>query len=86
MVHLDLCGPMKTKNFSGGLYFVTFINDHSKRLWVYALKTKDQALGVFKQFQALVKRETRKKLKCIHIDNGDKYCVPFDEYCMQQGI
>jgi len=43
-------------------------------------------LGVFKQFQVSVERETGKKLKCICIDNSDEYCGPFDEYCRQQGI
>jgi len=65
LVHSDLCGLMKTKTFGGGFYFVTFIYDHSRKLWVYVLKTKDQVLGVFKQFQASVERETGKKLKCV---------------------
>ena len=29
-------------------YFVTFIDDHSRKLWVYFLKTKDQVLTMFK--------------------------------------
>lgn len=86
LVHSDLCGPMKTKTLWGALYFVTFIDDCLKKLWVYILKTKDQVLGVFKQFQASVERETGKKLKCIRTDNGCKYCGPFDEYCKHQGI
>jgi len=86
LVHSDLCGPMRTKTFGGGLYFVTLIDDYSRKLWVYVLKTKDQVLGVFKQFQASVERDTGKKLKCVHIDNGGEYCGPFDEYCRQQGI
>ena len=87
MVHSDLYGLMRTKTFGGGLYFVTFINDHSRKLWVYVLKTKDQVLGVFKQFQASVEKETGKKLKCIRTDNGGEYCGPLDEYCRQyQGI
>jgi len=86
LMHSDLCGSMRTKNFGGGLYFVTFIDDHSRKLWVYVLKTKDQVLGVFKQFQASVERETGKKLKCVRTDNGGEYCGPFDEYCRQQGI
>ena len=80
LVHSDLCGPMKTKTLGGALYFVTFIDDCSRKLWVYVLKTKDQVLGVFKQFQASVERETGKKLKCIRTDNGGEYCGPFDEY------
>ena len=77
---------MKTKTLGGALYFVTFIDDCSRKLWVYVLKTKDQVLGVFKQFQASVERETGKKLKCIRTDNGGEYCGPFDEYCKHQGI
>ena len=50
---------------------------------MYVLMTKDQVLGVFKEFQASVERETGKKLKCIY---GDEYCGPFDEYCKHQGI
>ena len=53
---------------------------------VYVLKTKDQVLGVFKQFQTSVERETGKKVKCIRTDNGGEYCGPFDEYCKHQSI
>jgi len=44
LVHYDVCGPLKVKSFTGALYFVTFIDDCSRKLWVYALKTKDQVL------------------------------------------
>ncbi|RDX88079.1 hypothetical protein CR513_30373, partial [Mucuna pruriens] len=84
--HPDVCGPLKIKSFSGTLYFVTFIDDCSRKLWVYVLKTKDQVLEKFKQFQALVERQSGKKVKCIRSDNGGEYCGPFDVYCRQQGI
>lgn len=86
LVYSDVCGPMKTKTLGGAFYFVTFIDDHSRKLWAYTLKTKDQVLDVFKQFQASVERQTGKKLKCIRTDNGGEYSGPFDEYCRQQGI
>ena len=41
LVHSDLCGLMKTKTLGGALYFVTFIDDCSRKLWVYVLKTND---------------------------------------------
>ena len=65
LVYYDVCCPMKTKTLGGSLYFVTFINDHSRKIWVYTLKTKDQVLDVFKQFHALVERQSSEKLKCI---------------------
>ena len=86
MVHSDVCGPLRVKSFSGALYFVTFIDDHSRKLWVRALKSKDQVLDAFKEFQAAVERETGKKLKCIRTDNGGEYRGPFDAHCKEQGI
>ena len=86
LVYYDVCGPMKTKTLSGSLYFVTFIDDHSRKIWVYTLKTKDQVLEVFKQIHALVERQSGEKLKRIRTNNGDEYSGPFDEYCRQYGI
>ena len=77
LVHSDVCGPFKVKSFSGALYFVTFIDDCSRKLWVYALKTKDQVLKKFKEFHVLAERQSGKKLKCIRIDNGGEYYGPF---------
>ena len=58
LVHSDLCGSMKTKTLGGALYFVIFIDDCSRKFWVYVLRTKDQVLGFFKQFQVSVEIET----------------------------
>jgi hypothetical protein len=64
LVHTDLFS-MGDKNIGGALYFVTFVDDHSKKLWIYSLKTNDQVLNVFKQWVVEVEREIRRKLKCI---------------------
>ncbi|RDX66737.1 hypothetical protein CR513_54461, partial [Mucuna pruriens] len=55
-------------------------------LKIYVLKTKDQVLEKFKQLQALVERQSSKKVKCIRSGNGGEYYGPFDVYCKQQGI
>ena len=86
LVHSDVCGPLKVKSYGGASYFVTFIDDYSRKLWVYALKTKDHVLEKFKEYHALVERQSGKKLKCIRSDNGGEYCGPFDAYCRQHGI
>ena len=74
------------KSFSSALYFVTFIDDCSKKLWVYVLKIKDQVLEKFKEFHVLVDRQSSKKLKRIRTNNDGEYCGPFDVYCKQHGI
>ncbi|WVZ16592.1 hypothetical protein V8G54_009574 [Vigna mungo] len=69
------------KSFSGALYFVTFIDDCSRKIWVYSLQKNDQMSEKFKEFHALVERQSSKKLKRIRTDNDGEYCGPFDPYC-----
>jgi hypothetical protein len=54
IVHSDVCGPFKPAGLADAKYFVTFIDDFSKKLWVYLLKSKDQVLPAFKRFIAQV--------------------------------
>ncbi|CAL1371304.1 unnamed protein product [Linum trigynum] len=87
LVHSDLYEPnVNVKSLGGVRYFLAFIDDHSRKTWVYTLKTKDQAIDVFKQFLALLERETGKKLKCIRTDNGREYRGPFATFCKEHGI
>ena len=74
------------KSLGGAHYLVTFIDDHSRRIWAYTLKTKYQVLDVFKHFHASVERQTGRKLKCIRTDNGGEYIGEFDAYCKKHGI
>ena len=64
---------MITKILGGALYFVTFIDDHSKKLWAFILGSKDHVFDVFKEFHTSIEREKRKKLRCIRVDNDGEY-------------
>ena len=79
LVHTDVC-YVDTKSHASSQYFVTFIDDYSRKLWVSVLKAKDQELSVFKEFQVRAKRETGRKLKTVRSDNGREYRVQFEEY------
>jgi transposase InsO family protein len=85
LVHIDVC-TMNTKTLGGALYYVTFIDDHSRKVWIFALKIKDQVLDVFKAFHMKLERETGRQLKCVRADNGGEYRGPFEEYCRGHGI
>ena len=47
IVHSDVCGRLEAKSLSGAEYFVTFIDDKSRFVWIYILKNKSE---VFKKF------------------------------------
>ena len=42
LVHTDVCGPMNVKSIAGNRYFVTFIDDYSRKIYVYFMQTKNQ--------------------------------------------
>lgn len=44
LIHSDLCGPMETKSIGGSRYFLTFIDDASRKTVVYFLKSETEVL------------------------------------------
>lgn len=48
-VHSDLWGPASNASLSGSRYFLTLIDDFSRKSWIFFLKTKDQAFEKFKE-------------------------------------
>lgn len=58
LIHTDVC-MMDGKYLGGASYFFTFIDDHSRKVWVFILKYKHRVLGVFKHFHASVERENK---------------------------
>ena len=73
LIHSDICGPMSTRALGGGQYFVTFIDDHSRKTWIYSLKTKDEVFDRFIEFKALVENLIEKKIKVLRSNNGGEY-------------
>ena len=85
LVHINVC-TMQNNTLGGALYYVTFIDDHSRKVWAYALKSKYQALDVFKDFHVKIERQTGKQLKYVRVYNGHEYRGPFEQYCRSHGI
>ena len=42
IVHSDVCGPMSSSSLSGYVYYVSFIDDFSRKTWIYFLKEKSE--------------------------------------------
>ena len=63
IIHSDVCGLMSSSSLSGYVYYVSFINDFSRKAWIYFMKNKDELFSKFKEFKALIKNYTEKKIK-----------------------
>ena len=71
----------------GNRFFMSIIDDFSRRIWVYVLRTKDQVFGKFKDWKTLVENQTGKKVKKLRTNNRLEYCNQmFDDFCASEGI
>lgn len=64
---------MTPKSLGGHLYYVTFINDHSRKTWVLLMKSKDEVLTKFQEFKAEVENLIERRIKILRSDNGGEY-------------
>jgi hypothetical protein len=87
LVHTDVCGPMSRKSLSGCEYYLTFIDDYSRKTWIYFLKAKSEVFAQFQEFRALVENQSGKRIKVLRSDNGGEYSSrQFVDFCAQHGI
>ena len=69
-MHSDLWGPSKTLTHWGGSYFLSIIDDYSRRIWVFILKNKSETFEKFKERHTLIENQRGTKLKGLRTDNG----------------
>jgi hypothetical protein len=73
LIHSDVCGPMPSSSISGYVYYVSFIDDYSRKTGVYFLKSKDELFSKFKEFRALIENLFERKIKILRSKNGGEY-------------
>jgi transposase InsO family protein len=87
LIHSDVCGLMPVKHLGGSLYYVIFIDDHSRKTWLYLLKTKDEVFSKFQEFKAEIENLTNNKIKTLRTDNGGEYTSKeFVSFCKLVGV
>lgn len=87
-VHADLSGaPSVSSSLSGNKYFLSIIDDKTRKVWIYFLRTKDETFEKFCEWKELVENLVDKIVKCLRTDNGLEFCnTKFDAYCKTHGI
>ena len=46
LIHSNICGPLEVPSISHAIYFLSFIDDFSRKFWVYFLKNKSEAIVI----------------------------------------
>lgn len=86
LVHTDVC-EMPSLSLGGTWYFVTFIDDSTRKVWLYPLQQKSDVFPMFQKWLALVENQTGRTLKALRSDNGGEYLSnAFNAFCDARGI
>ena len=87
LLHIDLCGPMRTRSLNHSRYVLVIVDDFSRFTWTEFLQSKEDT---FEQFEALMKRTQRKlgqQLVSIRSDHGTEFeNSQFLGFCTENGI
>ena len=71
LIHSDVCGPMPSIYLSGYEYYITFIDDYSRKTWICFLKNKSEVFEKFKEFKALIENHLENRVKTLRSYNGE---------------
>ena len=78
---------MSSSSLSGYVYYVSFIDDFSRKTWIYFLNNKDEVFNKFKEFKALIENHTENKINTFRLDNGGEFTSnEFKELCKYSWI
>ena len=59
--------------------FISFIDDHTRYMYLYLLYDKAKALEAFKTYKAEVEKQRKNKIKIIRSDRGEEYYGRYTE-------
>jgi transposase InsO family protein len=83
----DVCGLMNTTSIIGARFFLLFVNDYSRKMWVYLKKLKSNVPNEFQKFKALVQKESSCYNTTLRSNNGKELCSKeFHNFCAKHGI
>ena len=86
-VFSDVCTLFTTRSHSGFLYFVTWIDDKSRKVFVDAMKEKSKVARHLRTFVARVELETGQRLKVLRSDGGGEYTAGgVQSFLQEKGI
>nr|GEW00473.1 ribonuclease H-like domain-containing protein [Tanacetum cinerariifolium] len=69
LIHLDVRGPYMVTSRNGYKYFLAIVDNISRAVWVYLLKTKTEVIEYIENFIKMVFIQFEIKVKVIRIDN-----------------
>lgn len=86
-VHSNLWDLASNPTSGGNWYFMSIIDNYTRKVWVYLLKDKSDAFHSFNNWKRQVENYIGKMTKFLRIDNVLEFCdIEFDNMYKENGI
>ena len=72
-IHSDVWGPCPVESLTGCRYFVIFVDDYSRTMWLHLLKSKAEVPQILIHFCNMISNQFGKKIKRFRTDNGTEF-------------
>ena len=87
MIHSDVFGPVTNLSYGHSKYFVTFIDDYSRFVWVRFIQNKSEVYDKFIELITMLENVTGQKLKVFRSDRGGEFMSKsFENFLKSRGI
>ncbi|XP_071728721.1 uncharacterized protein [Rutidosis leptorrhynchoides] len=73
LIHLDVCGPYMVTSRDRFKYFLTVVDDYTRAVWVFLLKSKEEVCFYVELFHEQLFTQFQKRIKMIRSDNGSEF-------------
>ena len=85
-IHCDICGPLPL-GYGNFQYYILFIDCYSRFITLFLMKTRNEALSLFLQFQTSAEKFCGEQIKLLHVDNAPELVQgQMAQYCKSHGI
>ena len=87
VVHSDVCGPFSVPSLGGNKYFVPFVDEFTRMMWVSLIKFKHEVFAEFKKFRIKTEKQSDQILMILKTHGGGEYnSTEFKKLCEESGI
>ncbi|KAG9458911.1 hypothetical protein H6P81_003419 [Aristolochia fimbriata] len=73
LIYSDVWGPASISTMGGSAYYVVFIDDFSRFVWVYLLQSRSAFYTAYVEFSTMVRLSLFKSIKIFRSDSGGEY-------------
>lgn len=73
IIHTNICGPFPEVSLNGQKYFILFVDDYLRYMYLYLLYDKGEALDAFKVYKVGVEKQLRKQIKIVRSNKSGEY-------------